>query len=201
MKAKRMGLGMTLRAVGELAGISYVHIRDIESDRVKPSFEKIMRLAQAFKVDIQEFLKETGYLPQNTEPMPMGKLNQIPVISWVAAGQWQGALDEVQPRDAEEWVASDVKGQNIFALRVTGDSMEPEFVDGDILIVDPHAVTKPGDYVIVRNDEGEATFKQLKQYGDTQVLHPLNRKYPDIELSEEHEYVMVGKAVEKKKRY
>lgn len=38
------------------------------------------------------------------------------------------------------------------------------------------------DYVVVKNDEDEATFKQLKIYGETTVLHPLNPKYPDIEL-------------------
>ncbi len=40
------------------------------------------------------------------------------------------------------------------------------------------------DYVVVSNVEGEATFKQLKKYGRTRVLHPLNPKYDDIELVE-----------------
>ena len=39
-----------------------------------------------------------------------------------------------------------------------------------------------GDYVIVKNDEEEANFKQLKKFGDTLVLHPLNSRYEDIEL-------------------
>jgi SOS-response transcriptional repressor LexA len=94
-----------------------------------------------------------------------------------------------------------VKGENIFAVRVTGDSMEPEFTEEDIIILNPHAKADHGDYVIVRNDEGEATLKQLKQYGKTRVLHPLNSKYPDIELLQKHQYVIVGKVVEKKKRY
>lgn len=59
----------------------------------------------------------------------------------------------------------------------------------------------PGDYVIVKNDENEVTLKQLRQYGKIQVLNPLNPKYPDIELSEQRQYVIVGKVVEKKKRY
>ena len=49
--------------------------------------------------------------------------------------------------------------------------------------------------------EGEATFKQLKKYGKTRVLHPLNPKYDDIELSREIEYKIIGVVVEKKKRY
>ena len=48
---------------------------------------------------------------------------------------------------------------------------------------------------------GEATFKQLKKYGRTRVLHPLNPKYDDIELSKDIEYRIVGVVMEKKKRY
>ena len=108
--------------------------------------------------------------------------------------------DNFQPGDADEWTESDVRGKNVFALRVKGDSMEPEFREGDVVIVNPHVEAKPGDYVIVKNDEEEATFKQLKNYGDTTVLHPLNAKYPDIELKKGNKYHIVGK-VEEKKRY
>lgn len=201
MKAKRTGLGMSLREAAKLAGISHVHVKDIESDAIKPSFEKIINLLRAYHADIQEFLKEIGYLPENVEPSLIGELHPVPVISLVAAGQWNAASDEYPPGVADEWVASDVKGQNIFAVRVKGDSMEPEFTEGDIIILDPHAKTYHNDYVIVRNDEGEATLKQLKQYGKIKVLHPLNAKYPDLALSERHQYVVVGRVVEKKKRY
>lgn len=125
----------------------------------------------------------------------------MPVISWVMAGKWHEVCDAFQPGDAEEWTESDAKGQYVFALRVRGDSMEPEFREGDIIIVNPHVEAKPGDYVIVKNDAFEVTFKQLKKYGDTPVLHPLDPKYKDIELSEKHQYAIVGKVVEKKKRY
>ena len=57
------------------------------------------------------------------------------------------------------------------------------------------------DYVVVSSEEGEATFKQLKKYGRTRVLHPLSPMYDDIELSRETEYRIIGVVVEKKKRY
>ena len=47
----------------------------------------------------------------------------------------------------------------------------------------------------------EVTFKQLKKYGRTRVLHPLNPKYDDIELSKDTEYRVVGVVIEKKKNY
>ncbi len=80
--------------------------------------------------------------------------------------------------------------------------MEPEFTEGEILVVNPHIEAKPGDYVIVENDDSEeATFKQLKKYGRTTILHPLNPKYADIELKKGNRYRVVGKVVKKEKKY
>lgn len=69
------------------------------------------------------------------------------------------------------------------------------------IVINPHVDELPGDFVIVKNDEEEATFKQLKKYGDTIVLHPLNSKYEDIELEKGNKYRIVGKVVKKEKRY
>jgi len=202
LKKKREEKGLSLRDASKLSGVSYVHIRDIELGKKTPSFNIVMALLRAYHADIQEFLKETGYLPADVEPAKIKKLRPVPVISWVTAGKWHEVVDPYQPGVAEEWVESDVTGANVFALRVKGDSMEPEFVEGDIIIVNPHIAPKPGDFVIVKNEEnGEATFKQLKKYGETLILHPLNPKYPDIEITPRHKIRIIGKVVEKKKKY
>jgi SOS-response transcriptional repressor LexA len=49
--------------------------------------------------------------------------------------------------------------------------MEPR-----VVIVNPHIKLDHGDYIVLKNNEDEATFKQLKKYGKTRVLHPLNPK-------------------------
>jgi phage repressor protein C with HTH and peptisase S24 domain len=53
---------------------------------------------------------------------------------------------------------------------VRGDSMETEFHEGDIIVINPYLKPEHNDYVVVSNEEGEATFKQLKKYGRTRVL-------------------------------
>ena len=92
------------------------------------------------------------------------------------------------------------KGPNVFALRVEGDSMEPEFREGEIIVVNPHIAWEAGNYVIVKNADGEATFKQIKKKGKMWVLHPLNPKYEDIQVDNRQLFV-VGVVVEKLKRY
>lgn len=202
IKAKREDKGLSARELAKTAGITGEHIRYIESGQRKtPSFDVVMKILKALHVDLQEFLQETGYLPPNIEPVAMRKTRPVPIISWVMAGNWQTVCDNFQPGEADDWIETEIKGKNVFALKIKGDSMEPEFKEGEIVVVNPHVEAKANDYVVVRNDEEEATFKQLKIYGETRVLHPLNPKYPDIELKKGDRYIIVGKIAEKKKRY
>jgi len=92
-------------------------LRDIEDGRSIPSFEMVMRFLKAYMVDIEEFLKKTGYLPSNVEPVRESK--RIPIISWTQAGSWQEICDTSQYGDYGEYVETDAKG--VFALRVRGD--------------------------------------------------------------------------------
>jgi SOS-response transcriptional repressor LexA len=195
LKEKREAKEMSLREASKSTGISHVHIRDIESGKSMPTFDKVMELIRAYHAEIDEFLRETGYLPQNIEPVSIGTFKKVPVISWTQAGNWEEMIDQA----FNEYIETDSKG--IFALKIVGDSMEPEFYEGDIIVVNPHLKQEHNDYVVVANREGEATFKQLKKYGKKRILHPLNPKYPDIELDKEVQYRVIGIVVEKKKRY
>jgi len=70
-----------------------------------------------------------------------------------------------------------------YALRVIGDSMEPEFVDGHILIVDPAMNVHDGAYVVI-DHAGETTFRQLVLTEDgRRFLKPLNAAYETVEIA------------------
>jgi len=199
MKEKREGLGLSLREASKLSGVSHTHIRDREEGRSVPSFEMVMRFLRAYGVEIEVFLRETGYLSSHGALEGLGAVKRVPIISWTQAGNWQELCATFQYGGHEEYVETDSKGA--FALKVRGDSMETEFHDGDILVINPYLKPEHNDYVIIANAEGEATFKQLKKYGKTRVLHPLNPKYDDRELNKDIEYRIVGVVIEKKKRY
>jgi phage repressor protein C with HTH and peptisase S24 domain len=68
-----------------------------------------------------------------------------------------------------------------YALRVLGDSMEPEFADGCVIIVDPGYVARDGSYVVVEY-AGDIFFRQLVVDGERRFLKPLNSKYGGFEL-------------------
>lgn len=68
-----------------------------------------------------------------------------------------------------------------YALRVTGDSMEPEFQDGAVIIVDPDHPAFDGAYVVA-DCQGETTFRQLRLQQERRLLVALKDGYPEQEL-------------------
>lgn len=105
-------------------------------------------------------------------------LTRVPLISFVQAGDWSGVVDNFQPGDAEEWIPFPGHiGPHAFALRVNGPSMEPKFVEGDIIFVDPDREVESGDFIIAKNGADEATFKKFYRDGDRCFLVPLNEDW------------------------
>lgn len=112
----------------------------------------------------------------NIEEGPL--LTRVPLISWVQAGDFCEAVDPFEPGDADEWVDVVKRvGPNTYALRVKGESMEPRFTAGSILIVDPSIEALPGSFVIAK-EGGECTFKQFVKDGLDWYLKPLNDRFP-----------------------
>ncbi len=70
-----------------------------------------------------------------------------------------------------------------FALRVLGDSMEPEFKDGCIIIIDPAANVENGKYVIAEVN-GEFIFRQFFKENEKLLLKAVNQGYQSIEISD-----------------
>lgn len=73
-------------------------------------------------------------------------------------------------------------GNELFALRVLGDSMIPEFQEGHIIIIDKDAVVKNGSYVLAVYQE-EYIFRQLLIDEQRYFLKPLNDNYPTLEIN------------------
>jgi SOS-response transcriptional repressor LexA len=68
-------------------------------------------------------------------------------------------------------------GAESFALMVLGDSMEPEFAEGEIIIIEPAGLATHGSYVLAQLD-GEWIFRQLQQADAGWRLAALNPAYP-----------------------
>jgi SOS-response transcriptional repressor LexA len=125
----------------------------------------------------------------------------VPLLSDVQAGSYKEHVDNFHPGDGgEELVPTSVPvKRHTFALRVSGDSMEPEFREGMVLIVEPEMEAHPGDFVIAKNADNGTTFKQLVKDGADWYLKPLNERYPIKPLGK-NKIVGVVRAVERRFR-
>ncbi|EIC13640.1 LexA family transcriptional regulator [Kingella kingae] len=194
---------MSQTALGKAIGKSQSAIAALETGRNK-STTHIAKIANV--LDVSAIWLETGVgemqvtqkqpsLP-NVSEMPT-PLYSVPVISWVQAGSWQ-PVELFDDDDLEYIVCRTKLGKDGYALRVRGDSMQPEFTEGDIIVIDPHGEPRAGSFVIALHDN-ETTFKQLVFDGSRPMLRPLNSNYPYLQIKENDR--ILGVVKEKVKLY
>jgi len=130
---------------------------------------------------------------------------RIPLISYVQAGTMTEVSDPYAVGSAESWIEPFAEvSSNAFALRIKGESMLPEFREGDVVIIDPNVSPEPGDFVVAKNTEEEATFKKYRPRGVNErgdlvfELVPINEDYPSIRSDHVHVRI-IGVMVECRK--
>jgi hypothetical protein len=74
----------------------------LEDGRSIPSFEMAMKFLKAYRVNMEEFLRETGYLSANVGAEYLGKVKRVPVTSWTQAAHWQEMCDTFTHSDDDE---------------------------------------------------------------------------------------------------
>lgn len=79
--------------------------------------------------------------------------------------------------------ASNCSSAEPYALMVLGDSMMPEFAQGEIIVVEPSGLVKDGSYVVAYVNE-EYIFRQLVKHEEGWMLKPLNPLYENIPVAD-----------------
>ena len=123
-------------------------------------------------------------------------IREIPVLGRIAAGvpllaqeNREGSL----PMLADRLVG---KGEELFALRVRGDSMvNAHIVDGDLVVVRRQETAEPGEIVVALLDN-EATVKRFAREGDAIVLKPEHpTMLPIVVKPGERDVKILGKVI------
>lgn len=109
-----------------------------------------------------------------------------PLLGFAKAGS-EGYFDDAGFPTGQGWDEVRFPGletENVYALEITGDSMEPVYRSGDRIIVAPGAPVRRGDRVVVRTREGEVLAKILGRHTERMIeLISLNANYGPRELS------------------
>jgi len=109
----------------------------------------------------------------------------IPIVGMARAGA-DGFFDENGfPIGAGETVHfPDLGEDRVYALEIAGDSMEPMYRAGDVVIVQPGAAVRRGDRVVVRTRAGEVMAKVLGRKNDQMIeFISLNPSHKPRELA------------------
>jgi SOS-response transcriptional repressor LexA len=165
----------------------------------------LTKLSNLLGIDISWFLEETpegqpspirGKLhvvptrdqvfDTNVTPALLGK-RAIPVISAIQAGALKEITEPYELGDGYATIYTDDDYSKwAFGLDIEGDSMLPEFREGDRVIIEPEWEPRPGEFVAAKNGKDEATFKKYRPRGTDKngniifELAPLNDDYPTL---------------------
>ena len=170
IKVLRKRAGMTQAELAQRLGYtSPSTITKIELNQIELTQPKIKAIADLFGVSPSYLVfgdEESApeYYTDNTV--------MIPLYGDVAAGLPIYANPDVQGHFA---ISSDlaIRGKH-FALSIRGDSMEPKFYNGDIIVVREQPFVEFGQIGVVQIDGESATCKKVKQTAAGLELHPLN---------------------------
>jgi phage repressor protein C with HTH and peptisase S24 domain len=76
-----------------------------------------------------------------------------------------------------------VTDEHAYALEISGNSLEPAYRDGTIIMISPAASIRRGDRVVVKTREGEVMVKELKRRtAKTVELRSINTEHGDRSL-------------------
>jgi phage repressor protein C with HTH and peptisase S24 domain len=146
-----------------------------------PSTESISKVLQATGASLNEFMSYVGGLGT-------AAYQNIPVIGFAQAGT-AGYFDDAGYPSGGSWEEIpflNVGDPHAYALEVSGDSMEPVYRDGDVIIVSPAAETRRGDRVVLKARDGEVMAKILRRKTSYKYeLSSLNTEHPDRWLAAE----------------
>lgn len=203
--SRRTALGLSKTALAKAIGISGVSVGKWESGLNQPKGRYLNDLAAALGVSVDWLLtgKEEGTMGvseppfpgyRNVEPAVIPQGGRVPILSYVQAGNWREICEQATGFDGNvEYVTASVDiGPRGFGLWLRGNSMTPQFNEGDLVIVDPDEQPRPGDFVVAKNGSEEATFKKYRPRGidengqEVFELVPLNDDYPTMHSDRQH---------------
>jgi repressor LexA len=105
----------------------------------------------------------------------------VPILSWAQAAQ--ATKFEQMPTDWEEVAPSNVADPLAFGVRLRGDSMEPKYSEGDIVLLTPGTAATNGDIVVANIKEQGLLCKIMHAQLDKHrvTLSSYNPAYPPME--------------------
>ncbi|MBE7322937.1 helix-turn-helix domain-containing protein [Staphylococcus capitis] len=177
--------------------VKYTTLSDWINAKTYPRIDKIELLADYFNVTKADLVEDKE--KQVLETLPVKK---IPVVSKISAGlpiySEENLIDYIY--FATNKLNSD---KEEFGLKVSGDSMDKIFQDGDIVVVEKDSVVENGQLGVVMINGYNATVKRIRYNGDQIILIPESNNsnhYPQV-YGKDDEVKVIGRVVASQKLF
>lgn len=189
--------GLSQSQMAKLLNITRQAYNHYETGIRIPTAEGLNLIADIFDVS-------TDHLLGREDVISCKKGIKIPVLGKVQAGYPAEAIENII--DYEEITQEMAAQGEYFALQIRGDSMEPKFSEGDVVIVRKQSMVNNGDIAIVMVNGDEATVKKFYKKENGVTLMPTNTaKYEPMLFSkqevDELPVVILGKVVELRAKF
>lgn len=150
IKKRRSELGLTLLDIAKKMDVNEATVQRWESGNIKTLRQgRLSQLAEILKVSPAELMGWTNERPRHL----------IPVLGDVPAGIPIEAATNII--DYEEISEEMSRAGDHFALRIKGDSMEPKFSEGDVVIIRKQEAVDNGQVAVVMVNGNDATVKKF----------------------------------------
>lgn len=192
---------LSLRDFASRCGLSHTYISALEKNidprtgkPIAPTLDTVKYVAKGMNTSIEEILKaldEQQEFVVNQDLSSAHKDNNITsnsavvfIYGSIPAGIPMECIEDII--DTEEIPIEMLKGgKQYFGLKVKGNSMEPDYLDGDTLILEKADDCESGDDAVIMVNGNDGTFKRVFKNENGVILQPLNPTYSPMLYSNE----------------
>lgn len=189
----------SVKAFSTEIGLAYTTVRSIlERGVFNAKVENVIKICNGLNIRPEDIMDIKKPEPQ-LETLPVKK---IPVVSKISAGlpiySEENLIDYIY--FATNKLNSD---KEEFGLKVSGDSMDKIFQDGDIVVVEKDSIVENGQLGVVMINGYNATVKRIRYNGDQVILIPESNNtnhYPQV-YGKDDEVKIIGRVVASQKLF
>ncbi len=172
------------------------------------TLEKALELPKFYfePSNLKEAVNRNANQFNNVKMVLDSAIRYAPVLNFVQAGTFcqyhdDAIVDEYEPVIGEGY------GERVYWVIIEGDSMNPDFMSGELVLIDPDIQPNPADYVLaIKDGEKATTFKKWRPRGfdentgeEYAQLIPSNPDFPIID-SRYTPFNICGVAIERKQK-
>ena len=163
------------QSLADAIGVDRSTVSRIENGEIETTVDNAIKIANKLNVSLNDLVsKDLRFDNGEIIEIPTDNV-KIPVLGRIPAGMPFEAIEEQYTTDYEEIPRDWLRGGNeYFALKLDGDSMEPEYQDKDVVILRKTFDCESGQDCCVRINGFDATFKRIKKQLNGIMVIPLN---------------------------